>query len=301
LINPDQGSCREIVASSSKLLPVETSGARLTTYMDGTAGDAILLLHGGPGVPDYLADVSAILSSKYRVIRFDQRGTGQSTCLSGRYSLQDYVEDLDSVRRAYGLECLGLLGHSWGGIVAQLYATHHPNRVTRLCLCNSSIGLGDDWKLMERAVMAHNRRRGGLLGFILLGMDQGLAMLPSAAGDRAARRMMARVWRNYFDPPSSAPPPSEEWLAGVHSRPIFATRRAALAGDAADLRGLSSAPVLIVFGEHDIYGDTTRRLIARYPSARVSIIPRAGHVPWLQNRPEFVKVIAEFFELQRAA
>jgi pimeloyl-ACP methyl ester carboxylesterase len=146
--------------------------------------------------------------------------------------------------------------------------------------------------------MAHNRLRSGLGGFMLVGFDQVLAMLPGSVGDRAARRMMARVWRNYFDPPQSAPAPSREWLAGVHSRPIFATRRAALTADAGDLRGLGSIPVLIIFGESDIYGRTTERLVARYPNARVVIIPGAGHVPWLQNRTAFVSALVPFFEVE---
>jgi proline iminopeptidase len=206
------------------------------------------------------------------------------------------VEDLDIVRSAYRLGHLELLGHSWGGTVAQLYATRHPDRVAKLCLCNSGIGLGDDWRAMERAVMAHNRQRSGLGGFIRLGLDRTLALLPGKAGDRAARRMIAHVWRNYFDPPQSAPIPSEEWLAGVHSRPIFATRQAALTADASDLRGLETVPVLIIFGERDIYGHTTERLAARYPNARVVIIPGAGHVPWLQNRPAFAEAIISFFD-----
>jgi proline iminopeptidase len=288
----EEGVVSSVVSAGSF---VDTPDARLAIYEEGTAGDTIVLLHGGPGVPDYLADVSAILANKHRVIRFDQRGTGQSTCSSGQYALLNYVEDLEAIRLASGLESLALFGHSWGGTVAQLYATHHPGRVAKLCLCNSGIGLGNDWRLMERAVMAHNRRRSGLGGFMLLGLDQVLAMLPGAVGDRAARRMMARVWRNYFDPPRSAPAPSQEWLAGVYARPIFATRSAALAADANDLHGLGSVPVLIIFGESDIYGHTIERLVARYPGAPVVIIPQAGHVPWLQNRTAFVDAIVEFF------
>ena len=143
--------------------------------------------------------------------------------------------------------------------------------------------------------MAHNRRRGGLAGFMHLGLEQALAMLPGTFGDQAARRMMAQVWRNYFDPPGSAPPPSPEWLAGIYSRPIFVTRRAALSADPAEIESRLSVPVLIVFGETDIYGRTVGRLISRFPSARVVIIPRAGHVPWLQNRPEFTRQITTFF------
>jgi proline iminopeptidase len=282
--------------TSTEVTFIEAPGARLAVYVGGEADDTIVLLHGGPGVPDYLEEVAATLAGRHRVIRFDQRGTGKSPCLSGSYRLDDYVSDLETVRRAFGLERLNLFGHSWGGTLGQLYASRYPDNVAKLCLCNSGIGLGDDWRFMERAVMAHNRRRSGLLGFTLLGFDQVLALLPGAVGDRAARRMMARVWRNYFDRPTSAPSPSEEWLEGVHSRPIFATRNAALAADAGVLRGVSPlVKVLIIFGERDIYGETTSRLVSRYPSARVVILPSAGHVPWLQNRAAFVKEVTSFF------
>lgn len=283
---------------SSPTTYVDAPGARLAVYDEGPAADPVVLLHGGPGVPDYLGDVSALLSPMHHVIRFDQRGTGHSGRSVERYGLNDYVEDLESVRRAFGIDRLALFGHSWGGTLAQLYAAHYPERVARLCLCDSGIGLGADWKVMERAVMAHNRRRGGIGGFALLGLDQLIAMLPGAAGDRGARRMMARVWRNYFESPRDAPAPSPEWLAGVHSRPIFATRRSAIEADAAELQGTevdSAAEVLIIFGEHDIYGDTTELLLSRYPSARSVVIPGAGHLPWLQNRPVFAKELESFF------
>ena len=84
----------------------------------------------------------------------------------------------------------------------------------------------------------------------------------------------------------------------MHSRPIFATRSAALAADAGALPVIGSIPVLVVFGEHDIYGDTTQRLVARCPGARVVIIEGAGHVPWLQNRNAFLKTVVPFFECE---
>jgi pimeloyl-ACP methyl ester carboxylesterase len=69
---------------------------------------------------------------------------------------------------------------------------------------------------------------------------------------------------------------------------------------AGSLRGLN-APTLIIFGEGDIYGRTTKRVIARDPHARLVIIARAGHVPWLQNRTTFADLIVGFFALQKAA
>jgi pimeloyl-ACP methyl ester carboxylesterase len=135
----------------------------------------------------------------------------------------------------------------------------------------------------------------------MLGLDQALAMIPGKAGDDAARRMMARVWRNYFDPPSSAPAPPREWLAGIRSKPIFATRLAAIKANESQVQDVTSVPVLIMFGETDIYGRTRERLIARYPHARVVIIPGAGHIPWLQNRETFVAEISAFFAVGQTA
>lgn len=275
---------------------VDVPGARLAVSDSGAADRPILLLHGGPGVPDYLEPVAHLLANDHRVIRFDQRGTGASPCHDQRYGLDQHIADVEAVRQACGVARVGLFGHSWGGLLAQLYTSRYPDRVSHLCLCNSSIGVGEDWRVMERAVLAFNRRRGGWSGFLRLGVDQALALLPGGLGDRAARRMMARVWRHYFDPPSAAPPPSSTWLAGIHSRPILATRQAIVAADASRLDPVPPAvPVLIIFGEQDIYGETTTRLIQRVPHARAVTLAGAGHIPWLQNQTTFSSEIRSFF------
>jgi pimeloyl-ACP methyl ester carboxylesterase len=49
-----------------------------------------------------------------------------------------------------------------------------------------------------------------------------------------------------------------------------------------------------VYGDRDIYGSTTERLVSRYPGARVVVIPDCGHIPWLQNRQAFVDVVCRF-------
>lgn len=59
-----------------------------------------------------------------------------------------------------------------------------------------------------------------------MGFFQLISMLPGAAGDYGARRLMALVWRNYFDPPSSAPSPDEAWLDGIRTKPMLETRKA---------------------------------------------------------------------------
>ena len=76
---------------------VSSTGARLVVRDTGGAGPVILLLHGGPGCPDYLAPVAAILPPGVRAVTFDQRGVGGSTC-AGDYRVEDYVADIDAVR-----------------------------------------------------------------------------------------------------------------------------------------------------------------------------------------------------------
>ena len=108
---------------------------------------------------------------------------------------------------------------------------------------------------------------------------------------------MARAWRNYFHPPSSAPEPAPEWLSGVHAAAMLATRAATVAADAGSLRTPRGVPTLIVYGAHDIYGTSTERLLRRYPDATVVLIPDCGHVPWLQNRAAFQDIVGRFFAI----
>jgi proline iminopeptidase len=208
------------------------------------------------------------------------------------------VEDLEAIRAAHGYDRVGLFGHSWGGTLAQLYARRYPERVTKMFLCNSGIGLGEDWKEMEKAVMAHNRSRGGKAGFALMGLYQLASMLPGGLGDYGARRLMALVWSNYFDPPSSAPPPDASWLKGVHSKPMHRTCRAAIEAEASQLEGIDSPSgmqILILFGTDDIYGVTAERLFERYPEARHVVLKNTGHLPWLQSPEVFRSELCTFF------
>ena len=66
---------------------VDTPGARLAVHDSATDGPPVLMLHGGPGCPDYLRPVAGLLASIHRTVTFDQRGVGGSVTLDGRFDI----------------------------------------------------------------------------------------------------------------------------------------------------------------------------------------------------------------------
>ena len=76
----------------------------------------------------------AELSGRFRLVRYDERGCGLSDWDIGRFSFEDWVDDLEAVVDAAGLDRFPLLGISQGGPVAIAYAVRHPERVTHLVL-----------------------------------------------------------------------------------------------------------------------------------------------------------------------
>jgi 3-oxoadipate enol-lactonase len=76
----------------------------------------------------------------FEVLSYDQRGLGQSDRPDGPYSMADYGEDAAGLLDAVGWESCGVVGVSFGGMVAQELAVRHPRRVERLVLCCTSSG-----------------------------------------------------------------------------------------------------------------------------------------------------------------
>ena len=275
---------------------VRSGDVSLAVRQYGSTGDVVLLLHGGPGCPDYLEPVAQQLSATHRAVTFDQRGVGASGRASS-FDLEDYVRDIEAVREHLGADRVHLFGHSWGGLLAQLYLQAHPERVSSMILANSATGVGEQWVAMQREVMTYNRRRGGLVAFAALGLWSLAARLPGALGDAAGRRVLERVWRNYFPEPDEAPPADQAWLNGSRSIAARATVAAVVAAPASLLDGLgatTSAPVLVVYGDDDIYGGSAEQVRHRFPGARQVLMEDCGHLPWLQAVDRFFDLMQEF-------
>jgi proline iminopeptidase len=120
---------------------VPVAGHEVVTYSYGISSDVILLLNGGPGIPcDYLREpMIRMVDEGYRVIAFDQLGTGQSDRPDdiSLWTIVRYAEEVEIVRNALGLGRVNLLGSSWGGMLAVEYALGHQDALNTLILDNT--------------------------------------------------------------------------------------------------------------------------------------------------------------------
>src|SRR5262245_54334085 len=118
------------------MLPVSVAHTLYYEQCGNPHGQAALFLHGGPGgglAEDYrrFFDPAA-----YRIVLFDQRGSGKSTPYA---SLEEnttwhLVEDIEKLRKHLGIERWLVFGGSWGSTLALAYAETHPERVSALVL-----------------------------------------------------------------------------------------------------------------------------------------------------------------------
>ena len=99
-------------------------------------GKPVVLLHGGPGggCSDKMRRFHD--PAKYRIVLFDQRGSGRSTPHADLVdnTTWDLVEDIERLRRHLDVERWQVFGGSWGSTLALAYAQTHPDRVTELVL-----------------------------------------------------------------------------------------------------------------------------------------------------------------------
>jgi len=120
------------------------------------SGKTVIVLHGGPGMScHYFQDAFDFLEREYRLILYDQRGSGFSQIKPDlrNYSFNALVQELEAVRREFvGNEKIIIIGHSFGGLIAQRYAVEYPDRVDRMVLISSAYA-----RLNRQSIVRHFR------------------------------------------------------------------------------------------------------------------------------------------------
>ena len=272
--------------------------------LDASDSGTVMLIHGGPGVPDYLGELSSLLIDQgitSSVLCFDQRGVGQSSWAAS-ISMNSFLEDIETIREEFGLKKLHIVGHSWGGVLARFYAQSHPERISSLLLLSpTTVHQGSDWSIMEQQVMKFNLRQAGWYRFTLLGLYSLFIHVPFFKG-WAGRGLMSQIMKNYYYDPVTAPDPSPLFLNGVNGSIMVAAKNAFMTEITSPLTlvpaGSSTNKVnfkaLAVFGENDIYGiDQVQRfgIELEKQGCPTVIMPQGSHIPWIDNSIPLVNLL----------
>jgi len=114
------------------------NGAKLWTVSFGN-GDPLFFIAGGPGGSHYGLRSFDSLSTTSTLVYYDGFGRGKSEQAKDvkEYTIERDVEDLEGLRKAMGFQKINILGHSYGGVVAQAYAIKYPNNTKHLIVANS--------------------------------------------------------------------------------------------------------------------------------------------------------------------
>ncbi len=115
---------------------VEVGSGRIW-YERAGDGPALLLLHGGPGADSHsLTDLMRAVEWGFTVVRFDQLGSRNSDKPddTSLWTVERFVDEVETVRRELGLGKMHLLGQSWGAFLALEYALHFQQHLLSLIL-----------------------------------------------------------------------------------------------------------------------------------------------------------------------
>jgi proline iminopeptidase len=117
---------------------IMVNGAKLWVVTVGM-GDPIIIIPGGPGGNHLSYRRFDSLADRNMVVYYDAFGRGKSDTAKDvkEYTLERDIEDLEGLRNGLHLEQINILGHSYGGLVAQGYALKYPEHVKHLILANT--------------------------------------------------------------------------------------------------------------------------------------------------------------------
>ncbi|MDR6969327.1 proline iminopeptidase [Flavobacterium arsenatis] len=112
-------------------------------------GIPILFLHGGPGYNSAgfeLTTAQKLANQGFFVIVYDRRGEGRSENLKAKFTFEETFSDINSILEKYKIKKVSLIGHSFGGIVATLYAEKNPEKVKNIILVGAPVSLQETFK-----------------------------------------------------------------------------------------------------------------------------------------------------------
>lgn len=218
----------------------------------------------------------AALKDRYRILRYDTRGHGETDAPSGAYTLDLLADDLTALLDKLGIARCHFMGCSMGGMIAQTHELKHSGRFASMLLCNTSSRLGP-----EVASMWQQR-------------------IDTVTAQGMAPMVEPTLGRWFTEPFRKAQPPEVAKIGDA----IRATPPAGFIGcchaipklDLTDKLKSIACPTLVIAGDQDLGTpvEMARAIQLAIPAAQLAVIPQAAHLSNVE-RPELTNYLVSTF------
>ena len=281
----------------------------------------LLVLHGGPGADHrYLLPQMLELADEHELVFYDQRGGGQSrTDDPAPITWQTHVEDLDAIASELGLATREIVGYSWGGLLAMLYAltsadavpdsilTHPESSDSRPSAFRGHPSIPDFLVLIDPAPITRAYRQQFETEFTRRQQGpviQALRTELAASGlrerdpDAYRQRSFELSVAGYFSDPAHAHDLTPFRVVGRVQQSVWASL-----GDF-DLRealGRVRVPTLIVHGRQDPIPLASSESAAEALRAKLVVLDDCGHVPYVEQAQSLFDGMRDFLTANRPA
>jgi len=259
----------------------------------------ILLLHGGPGgAHDYLESMQELADTGRRVIFYDQLGCGRSPYPSdpAKWTVELFVDEVDAIRDALGLDRLHLLGQSWGGMLGMEYALRQPPGLQSLIVCDSPAS-------MRLWVQEANRLREGLPPDV-----QQTLLRHEAEGTTESDEYQTAI-HVFYDRHVCRVVPAPDYVQRSMDQilnEVYLTMNGPsefhVVGtlkdwDITPRLGEISVPTLIISGAHDEATPLISRTINEgIPGSEWVLFDDSSHMPHVEEPERFLQVVGDWLE-----
>jgi pimeloyl-ACP methyl ester carboxylesterase len=252
---------------------VQTNDGHDIAYRVIGTGDRDLVFSHGWMVSGAVFDdlIDELDTDKFRIFVPDFRGSGHSSKEADSFGLADYVRDLLAVVDHAGLESFGLVGHSMGGQIAQLFAADYPERVERLALVatvpGSGIDLPDEAHELFYESGQNRESQAAILGMACLDISD---VAKARLLDDAAKIPADCIQKSYL-----------AWTSGGFD----------------DRLGEIKAPTLVVASDDPFLPREFLQVavVEPIPHAEMAHIGGAGHYIQVERAPQTAKLLTSFF------
>jgi proline-specific peptidase len=300
---------------SANVYPIEEgfvdANGLMLYYKSIGRGAPLMILHGGPGAShDYFLPYLLPLARHNRVIFVDERGSGRSGKLEDPkgYTVDNMVEDVEAVRVALGLGKVSLLGHSYGGVLAQAYALKYQKNLSHLILAStfsSTKAINEVFVHMKEKMAPELRDRinkleaGGLYGH---GKDYEKGRytqdyMIAAWGEGYFPYLYQRRPDASYDPTSQGNMPWDLYREMWGSHGEYVIDGNLVSAEYTEKLANLEVPTLVICGDHDESDPSlSKTMHDKIEGSKLVILPASGHMTFVDQTEMFLQNVEDFIK-----